>query len=567
MVFMNEDIKPWLNHYPAGLNWDADIKRQPLYETLAQTAAHRRDHVAIDFLNYCLTYGELFEQVNRTAKGLQAMGVKKGSRVGLCLPNTPYSVICYYGVLRAGGTVVNYNPLYVERELAFQIEDSKTEIMITMDLKILYSKVEVMLSQTPSLQKIVVCPMADVLPKIKSVLFRLLKKKELATIPTDSRIIPFQQLVSHAGTPDPVDIDLDKDIAVLQYTGGTTGQPKGAMLTQGNLSANVSQMQLWYGELDQTQEKVLGILPFFHVFAMTAVMNFAIASGAQMILLPRYELKQTLNTIHKKKPTIFPAVPTIYASINQATNLSKFDLSTIRFCISGGAPLPLEVKETFERLTGCRLVEGYGLSETAPVATCNAMRDLNKPGSIGQVMPQTEISIHHIEPPHDPMPMGERGEVWIKGPQVMIGYLNRPEDNADSLRNGWFRTGDVGYVDREGHFFLVDRLKDLILCSGYNVYPRMVEEAIYLHPSVAEVTVIGIDDEYRGQSPKAFVKLKEGQVVDESQMKDFLQDKLSKIEMPVQIEFRAELPKTIIGKLSKKELVAEESEKQRSLAE
>ena len=564
---MNEDIKPWLNHYPAGLDWDTDIKRQPLYETLAQTAARRRDHVAIDFLDYCLTYGELLEQVNRTAKGLQAMGVKKGSRVGLCLPNTPYSVICYYGVLRAGGTVVNYNPLYVERELAFQIEDSKTEIMITMDLKILYSKVEVMLSQTPSLQKIVVCPMADILPKIKSVLFRLLKKKELATIPTDSRIIPFQTLVSHAGTPDPVDIDLDKDIAVLQYTGGTTGQPKGAMLTQGNLSANVSQMQLWYGELDQTQEKVLGILPFFHVFAMTAVMNFAIASGAQMILLPRYELKQTLNTIHKKKPTIFPAVPTIYASINQATNLSKFDLSTIRFCISGGAPLPLEVKETFERLTGCRLVEGYGLSETAPVATCNAMRDLNKPGSIGQVMPQTEISIHHIEPPHDPMPMGERGEVWIKGPQVMIGYLNRPEDNADSLRNGWFRTGDVGYVDREGHFFLVDRLKDLILCSGYNVYPRMVEEAIYLHPSVAEVTVIGIDDEYRGQSPKAFVRLKEGQVIDESEMNAFLQDKLSKIEMPSQIEFRPELPKTIIGKLSKKELVAEESEKQRSLAE
>ena len=564
---MNEDIKPWLNHYPAGLDWDTDIKRQPLYETLAQTAARRRDHVAIDFLNYCLTYGELLEQVNRIAKGLQAMGVKKGSRVGLCLPNTPYSVICYYGVLRAGGTVVNYNPLYVERELAFQIEDSKTEIMITMDLKILYSKVEVMLSQTPSLQKIVVCPMADILPKIKSVLFRLLKKKELATIPTDSRIIPFQTLVSHAGTPDPVDIDLDKDIAVLQYTGGTTGQPKGAMLTQGNLSANVSQMQLWYGELDQTQEKVLGILPFFHVFAMTAVMNFAIASGAQMILLPRYELKQTLNTIHKKKPTIFPAVPTIYASINQATNLSKFDLSTIRFCISGGAPLPLEVKETFERLTGCRLVEGYGLSETAPVATCNAMRDLNKPGSIGQVMPQTEISIHHIEPPHDPMPMGERGEVWIKGPQVMIGYLNRPEDNADSLRNGWFRTGDVGYVDSEGHFFLVDRLKDLILCSGYNVYPRMVEEAIYLHPSVAEVTVIGIDDEYRGQSPKAFVRLKEGQVVDESEMNAFLQDKLSKIEMPSQIEFRPELPKTIIGKLSKKELVAEESEKQRSLAE
>jgi long-chain acyl-CoA synthetase len=357
-------------------------------------------------------------------------------------------------------------------------------------------------------------------------------------------------------------VDLDNDIAVLQYTGGTTGRPKGAMLTQGNLSANVSQMLLWYVDLNPGEEKVLGILPFFHVFAMTAVMNFAVAAGAQMILLPRYELDQTLKTIHKKKPTIFPAVPTIYAAINQSPDLSKYDLSTVRYCISGGAPLPLEVKETFERLTGCRLVEGYGLSETAPVATCNAMKDINKPGSIGQVMPQTEISIHDLEAPHDALSTGERGEVWIKGPQVMKGYLNRPEETADSLRDGWFRTGDVGYMDEDGHFFLVDRLKDLILCSGYNVYPRMIEEAIYLHPAVAEVTVIGIDDDYRGQSPKAFVKLKDGEKITEDEMKTFLEDKLSKIEMPSKIEFRLELPKTIIGKLSKKELVAEESEKQ-----
>jgi long-chain acyl-CoA synthetase len=333
------------------------------------------------------------------------------------------------------------------------------------------------------------------------------------------------------------------------------------MLTQGNLSANVSQMLLWYVDLNPGEEKVLGVLPFFHVFAMTAVMNFAVAAGAQMILLPRYELGQTLATINKKKPTIFPAVPTIYTAINQAPDLAKYDLSAVRYCISGGAPLPLEVKETFERLTGCRLVEGYGLSETAPVATCNAMQDINKPGSIGQVVPGTEISIHDLEAPNDVVPTGERGEVWIKGPQVMKGYLNRPQETADSLREGWFRTGDVGYMDEDGHFFLVDRLKDLILCSGYNVYPRMVEEAIYLHPAVAEVTVIGIDDDYRGQSPKAFVKLKEGEKITEDEMKSFLEDKLSKIEMPSRIEFRLELPKTIIGKLSKKELVAEEAEK------
>ena len=558
---METTTHPWLSNYPEGIDWNANIERRPLYETLERTAERCRDNTAIDFLDYCLSYGELLEQVNRMAKGLQLMGVTQGARVGLCLPNTPYSVICYYGALRAGATVVNYNPLYVERELAFQIDDSNTEIMITMDLEVLYPKVAAMLSRTESLKKIIVCPMAAILPKIKSVLFRLLKRKEIANIEPSEAIVHFQDLLDNDGDPNLVNVDLDNDIAVLQYTGGTTGRPKGAMLTQGNLSANVSQMLLWYVDLNPGEEKVLGILPFFHVFAMTAVMNFAVAAGAQMILLPRYELGQTLATINKKKPTIFPAVPTIYAAINQSPDLPKYDLSTVRYCISGGAPLPLEVKETFERLTGCRLVEGYGLSETAPVATCNAMQDINKPGSIGQVVPGTEISIHDLEAPNDVVPTGERGEVWIKGPQVMKGYLNRPQETADSLREGWFRTGDVGYMDEDGHFFLVDRLKDLILCSGYNVYPRMVEEAIYLHPAVAEVTVIGIDDDYRGQSPKAFVKLKEGEKITEDEMKTFLADKLSKIEMPSQIEFRLELPKTIIGKLSKKELVAEEVEK------
>ena len=558
---MEATTHPWLSNYPEGIDWSASIERRPLYETLEHTAERCRDNTAIDFLDYCLSYGELLEQVNHMAKGLQLMGVTPGARVGLCLPNTPYSVICYYGALRAGATVVNYNPLYVERELAFQIDDSNTEIMITMDLEALYPKVAAMLSRTESLKKIIVCPMAAILPKIKSILFRLLKRKEIANIEPSEAIVHFQDLLDNDGGPTQVNVDLDNDIAVLQYTGGTTGRPKGAMLTQGNLSANVSQMLLWYVDLNPGEEKVLGVLPFFHVFAMTAVMNFAVAAGAQMILLPRYELGQTLATINKKKPTIFPAVPTIYTAINQAPDLAKYDLSAVRYCISGGAPLPLEVKETFERLTGCRLVEGYGLSETAPVATCNAMQDINKPGSIGQVVPGTEISIHDLEAPDDVVPTGERGEVWIKGPQVMKGYLNRPQETADSLREGWFRTGDVGYMDEDGHFFLVDRLKDLILCSGYNVYPRMVEEAIYLHPAVAEVTVIGIDDDYRGQSPKAFVKLKEGEKITEDEMKTFLADKLSKIEMPSRIEFRLELPKTIIGKLSKKELVAEEVEK------
>ena len=364
------------------------------------------------------------------------------------------------------------------------------------------------------------------------------------------------------GQPDEVEIDIEQDIAVLQYTGGTTGRSKGAMLTQANLSANISQMLSWFPGLRPGEEKIVGVLPLFHVFAMTAVMNFAVASGTEMILLPRFELDQTLKTLSAKKATLFPAVPTIYTAINQAPDLAKYDLSSIRYCMSGGAPLPLEVKRQFEQITGCRLVEGYGLSESSPVATCNSMSGTNKENSIGLPVPGTDITIHDLEAPHDLMPVGERGEVWIKGPQIMKGYLNQAEETTDTLRDGWLRTGDVGYMDDQGHFFLVDRLKDLILCSGYNVYPRMVEEAIYLHSAVSEVTVIGIKDEYRGESPKAFVKLKPNESLNETDLKQFLEDKLSKIEMPSHIEFRDELPKTIIGKLSKKELVAEEQAQQ-----
>ena len=556
---MEQSTPAWVAHYPQSIDWQAPLERQPLYQTLEQTASNYRDHPAIDFLGRKLNYGELLEQVNHAAKGLQLLGVKPGTRIGLCLPNTPYSVICYYAAQCVGATVVNYNPLYVERELAFQVDDSGTEIMVTMDLEILYPKVAAMLSRTESLKKIVVCKMAAVLPSVKGLLFSVLKRKDIASIEKSDAVVRFEDLMNNDGDPTPAEVDLDEGIAVLQYTGGTTGQPKGAMLTQGNLSANVAQMTLWFIGLRPGEEKVLGVLPLFHVFAMTCVMNFAVASGAEMILLPRYELEQTLKTLHKTRPTLFPAVPTIYTSINQAPTLSKYDLSSIRYCVSGGAPLPLEVKNTFEKLTKCRLVEGYGLSETAPVATCNAMVGVNKEGSIGLPVPRTELSIHALEEPQSALPSGERGEVWIKGPQVMKGYWNREQETADSLQNGWFRTGDVGYMDEEGHFFLVDRIKDLILCGGYNVYPRMIEEAVYLHPAVAEVTVIGIDDAYRGQSPKAFIKLKEGASLTEDEMQAFLADKISKIEMPSTIEFRDELPKTIIGKLSKKELVAEET--------
>ncbi|MCH2493305.1 MAG: long-chain fatty acid--CoA ligase [Gammaproteobacteria bacterium] len=554
--------QPWLHHYPEGIDWSTTLTRRALNEYIDDAEIRFAARPAIDFLGRKTTYAQLATHIRQAAKGFQNMGVTKGSRVGLCLPNTPYSVICYFGALRAGATVVNYNPLYVERELAFQISDSETEIMVTMDLKLLYPKVAAMLSQTESLKQIVVCRMAPILPPVKGLLFGIVKRKEIAAITDDDTTMRFEDLINNDGQPEEVEIDIEQDIAVLQYTGGTTGRSKGAMLTQANLSANISQMLSWFPGLRPGEEKIVGVLPLFHVFAMTAVMNFAVASGTEMILLPRYELEQTLKTLSAKKATLFPAVPTIYTAINQAPDLAKYDLSSIRYCMSGGAPLPLEVKRQFEQITGCKLVEGYGLSESSPVATCNSMSGTNKENSIGLPVPGTDITIHDLEAPHDLMPVGERGEVWIKGPQIMKGYLNQAEETADTLRDGWLRTGDVGYMDDQGHFFLVDRLKDLILCSGYNVYPRMVEEAIYLHSAVSEVTVIGIKDEYRGESPKAFVKLKPNESLNETDLKQFLEDKLSKIEMPSKIEFRDELPKTIIGKLSKKELVAEEQAQQ-----
>ena len=554
--------QPWLHHYPEGIDWSTTLTRRALNEYIDDAEIRFAARPAIDFLGRKTTYAQLATHIRQAAKGFQNMGVTKGSRVGLCLPNTPYSVICYFGALRAGATVVNYNPLYVERELAFQISDSETEIMVTMDLKLLYPKVAAMLSQTESLKQIVVCRMAPILPPVKGLLFGIVKRKEIAAITDDDTTMRFEDLINNDGQPEEVEIDIEQDIAVLQYTGGTTGRSKGAMLTQANLSANISQMLSWFPGLRPGEEKIVGVLPLFHVFAMTAVMNFAVASGTEMILLPRYELEQTLKTLSAKKATLFPAVPTIYTAINQAPDLAKYDLSSIRYCMSGGAPLPLEVKRQFEQITGCKLVEGYGLSESSPVATCNSMSGTNKENSIGLPVPGTDITIHNLEAPHDLMPVGERGEVWIKGPQIMKGYLNQAEETADTLRDGWLRTGDVGYMDDQGHFFLVDRLKDLILCSGYNVYPRMVEEAIYLHSAVSEVTVIGIKDEYRGESPKAFVKLKPNESLNETDLKQFLEDKLSKIEMPSKIEFRDELPKTIIGKLSKKELVAEEQAQQ-----
>ena len=533
----------------------------PVTAILDATVRRCPDRPALDFLGRKTSYAELARLVERAARGFQQLGVRKGTRVGLCLPNSPYYVVCYFAILKAGGIVVNFNPLYVERELKHQIEDSGTTIMVTLDIHQIYPKVAAMLEATSCLERIVVCSMSGILTAVKSVMFQVFKRSEIADIPDDLHHVSFERLITNDGKPKPVEIDAAADTAVLQYTGGTTGVPKGAMLTHGNLSANTEQLRRWVPGVEVGQERMLLVLPLFHVFAMTVGMNLGIALGAELILLPRFELDQVMKNITKKRPTLFPGVPTIYTALNAAAETGEWDLSSIKICISGGAPLPVEVRARFEQLTGCRLVEGYGLSESSPVATCNPLTGNTKIGSVGVPLPGTTIEVRSPLDPAILMEQGEKGEICIRGPQVMAGYWQRPGDTEAAMHEGSLRTGDIGYMDEDGFVFLVDRIKDVIISGGYNVYPRVIEEALYQHPDVAEVVVIGVPDHYRGQAPKAFVRLKDGHRASPEQLKEFLASYVSRVEMPKLIELRKELPKTMVGKLSKKELIAEEANK------
>jgi long-chain acyl-CoA synthetase len=548
---------PWEAHYPEGLAWPLDVAPQPLYSLLDEAGAAYADRPCLDFLGRKSSYREIAQLVDRAAKGFQALGVRKGVRVGLFLPNCPYYVICFFAVLKAGGTVVNYNPLYADREIARQIEDSRSSIMVTLNIKGLYPKIAPRLADT-CLKTIVVGSMGGLLPWRERTLFALLRRKEIADVPHDERHVKFKKLIDNDGRPRPVAIDPLRDIAVQQYTGGTTGLPKGALLSHAALYTNTRQVSMWGVGARPGQEKVVGALPLFHVFGMTAVMNVSIASGFEIILLPRFRLDQLLKVIAQERATVMLGVPTMYSAINGSQLLDQYDLSSLRFCISGGAPLPLAVQETFERLTGCMLVEGYGLTEAGPVCTLNPFGGERRPGSVGLPLPGTLVEIVSLDDPGRRLPLGQRGEICVSGPQVMAGYAERPEETAETLRDGRLHTGDVGYIDQDGYVYLIDRIKDLILNGGFNVYPRMVEEAILLHPAVAEATVCGVPDRHRGEIVKAYVRLSDGVQLDAATLRAFLRDKLAPFEQPKQIEFRDQLPLSWLGKPSRRALVAEE---------
>jgi long-chain acyl-CoA synthetase len=550
---------PWLKSYPAGLDWHADYPGRPLYELLLDAAQKYAGKPCLDFLGRGYSYREVGELARRAAKGLAGIGVVKGTRVALLLPNSPTYVISYFAVLMAGGTVVNLNPLYAAPEIHHLAEDSGAEVLITLDVKQLYALAAPLLGAT-ALKKIVIQRMADILPPAKSLLYRLFKRADIAPWPRDAAHIDFRALIANDGTAAPAAIDPERDVAVLQYTGGTTGTPKGAMLTHRNLWTNTRQSVDWLKQTGGGIERVLAVLPFFHVFAMTGAMNLGLACGAELLLMPRFTIDDLFALIRRKRPDYLPGVPTLYTAIYNDPKAKNIDLSSIRICISGGASLPLEVKTKFEEATGCKLVEGYGLSETSPVLTINPFQG-SKPGSAGLPVPGTIIEITSLEDSLMVLPRGERGEICARGPQVMTGYWHRVPETAEAMAGGRFHTGDVGYVDEDGYLFIVDRIKDIIIASGYKIYPRLVEEAIYRHPKVAQAIVIGVPDPYRGQTVKAVVQPAKDKTLTEAELLDFLKDKISPIERPRVIEFRAALPMTPIGKPDKKALLEEEAAK------
>jgi long-chain acyl-CoA synthetase len=520
---------------------------QTLPALLARVSREHASRPALWFAGRSWTYAEFAELVQRTAAGLRAVGLAPGDRVGLFLPNSPYFVVFYYAVLAAGGVVVNFNPLYVAPEIARQMSDAEVRFMVSLDLRRLLGELV-----AAKAERIVVCPLSGILPPLRALLFRLFKGKERARLDRPS-FLPFASLL-RKGEPLPFSEPDPAGLALLQYTGGTTGIPKAAMLSHANLVANVRQALAAAPYLTPGRERVLALLPLFHVLGMSVVMNTAVAVGAELLLLPRFDIDALMDTLAKRRPTIFPLVPTICAAVSRAARERGIDLSSVHTCFSGAAPLPAEVLNEFQSLTGCEIIEGYGLTETSGIATANPARGKKKINSVGLPARDTVIEIRDPEAPHRLLGPGEKGEVCIRGPQVMMGYWRRPDENAQIFVEGALRTGDVGYLDEEGYLFLVDRLKDVIISGGYNVYPRLIEEVLYRHPAVAEAAVIGLPDPYRGEIAKAVIVLRPGMTVSEEALREFLSGEISPLEMPKLFEFRTDLPKTAIGKINKRAL-------------
>ena len=554
--------KPWLRHYPLEVPATFEYPKHNLARFLLQSAAAYPDHAALSFFGNVVTYRQLLDYAYRFANALQRTGIRKGDRVAVMLPNCPQAVIAYYGTLLAGGIVVMTNPLYMPRELEYQMRDSGARVIVTLDL--LFERVMKVVPST-DLRLVAVTSIQDFLPFLKNVLYPLkLKKDGMKRNVTygDGVVHLMRWLRQSPATPVEADVDAEQDLALIQYTGGTTGTPKGVMLTHYNLVANTIQTRLWTYRSENARERFLAALPFFHVFGMTVLMNLSMHQSGTLILLPRFEVRDVLRTIDRQKPTVFPGAPTMYIALIHHPLARKTDFSSIRYCVSGAAPLPREVQETFEAMTGGKLIEGYGLTEASPVTHANNIWGMRKTGSIGIPFPDTDCRIVNPETGEE-VPVGEVGELAVRGPQVMKGYWNNPEETAKVLVDGWLYTGDLGKMDEDGFFYILDRRKDLIIASGYNIYPREVEEVLYEHPDVEEAVVAGVGDPYRGETVKAYLVLKKGASPDPARFEAWCRERLAAYKVPRIYEFRESLPKSLVGKVLRRKLIEEEAEKTR----
>jgi long-chain acyl-CoA synthetase len=544
-------------HHPTP--WETEFDPISLPDMLARTTAREPSAPFLHFLGRTYSYREILAEARRFAAGLAAMGIAKGDRVGLFLPNVPIYASAYYGAMMAGAIVVNFSPLYTVEELAWQVGDSGTRVLVTLDVPELYATARDVLAAS-ELETLVVGSLADMLPTLKGIALRLLKRSQIASVEWSGSVRRWKDCTPDSAF-DPPGLDLREDLALLQYTGGTTGRPKGAMLGHDQLSVNAQQVAAINPFGQPSGEVFMGALPFFHVFANTALLNHAVVTGASIAMVPRFEAAQVLETMGKQHATGFPGVPTMFQALLDHPDLAKTDLSALKVCISGGAPMPAAVHTRFEDVTGVRLVEGYGLTESAGVVSVNPYEGYRKKGTIGQLVAGTEILLLDKEDPAKLAPDGEPGELAIHGPQVMRGYWNRPETEAETFvthgNRRYLRTGDVAVMDEDGFLSIVDRIKDMISVGGFKVFPSVVEDEVLKHEAVREALVIGVPDNYLGEVPRAYVTLKEDAGASGEELKDWLNSHVGKHERVDAVVVRDDLPRTIIGKLDRKALRAE----------
>jgi long-chain acyl-CoA synthetase len=553
--------KPWMAHYEKGVPETIQFEETCLPVFLERSAKDFPDHPALLFQGFKLTFRQLNDMVNRFSTCLNEFGIQKGDSVAILLPNIIPCVVGYYATLKIGAIAVMNNPLYSDRELLHQFNDSGSKLLITIDL---LGNRMIDLRPRTGIQHIVYTSIGDYLPFPKNILFPLVakKKKLAADVKPAPHVHKWKELLSTAA-PATAGVNLSfDDVAMYQYTGGTTGISKGVILTHGNLSRQVQQLEAWFPGFDRGREAMLGALPFFHVFGLSVAMNFAIYMGWSDILVPKPQSEPLLETIGKFKPTFAPLVPTMYIGMLNHPLIQKTDMTSIKGCFSGSAPLPIEVIRDFEKKTGAVIVEGFGMTESTPVTHINPFAgSQRKVGSIGVPIPCTEARIVDLITGTTDMPVGETGELIVRGPQVMKGYLNKPDETAQTITDGWLHTGDIAMMDADGYFFIVDRKKDMIICGGYNVYPRDIEEVFFCHPKVQEATAIGIPHPTRGEAIKVFVVLKSGETATEQELIEYCKGSLATYKLPNSIVFRKELPKTNVGKILKKDLRMEMQEK------